>query len=109
MFANLNVRDDVGDTFSASVTIYDSKGAPHTVTIDFTHNGLVGGNDQWAYSASLPGADVEPPQATPYVWEPVRWSSTVRGPGRPGGGCRLYHATVFQRSGPDDLHLGNLR
>lgn len=67
MFANLNVRDDVGDTFSASVTIYDSKGAPHTVTIDFTHNGLVGGNDQWAYSASLPGADVEPPQATPYV------------------------------------------
>lgn len=67
MFANLNVRDEVGDTYSASITVYDSKGAPHTVTVDFTHNGLVGGNDQWAYSASLPGADVEPPQALPFV------------------------------------------
>jgi flagellar hook protein FlgE len=67
MFANLNVQDDVGDTYSASITVYDSKGSPHAVTIDFTHNGLVGGNDQWAYSASLPGADVDPPQAAPFV------------------------------------------
>ena len=67
MYINLNVEDDVGDTYSSSVTVYDSKGSPHTVSIDFTHNGLVGGNDQWTYSASLPGADVEPPQATPYI------------------------------------------
>lgn len=67
MFANLNVRDDVGDAYSASITVFDSKGAPHTVAIDFTHNGLVAGNDQWAYSVSLPGADVSPPQALPFV------------------------------------------
>jgi flagellar hook protein FlgE len=49
----------VGDTYSCSVTIYDSKGAPHTLTIDFTHNGLNGaGNDEWAYDVTLPGADV---------------------------------------------------
>jgi flagellar hook protein FlgE len=57
LFSNLDVRSDVGATYSASTTIYDSKGAPHTLTITFTHNGLVGGNDQWTYSASIPDAD----------------------------------------------------
>ncbi|MDQ1352521.1 MAG: Flagellar hook protein FlgE [Acidobacteriota bacterium] len=57
IFSNLDVRSDVGTTYSASATIYDSKGAPHTLTITFTHNGLVGGNDQWTYSAAIPDAD----------------------------------------------------
>lgn len=58
VFSNLDVRTDVGTTYSASTTIYDSKGAPHTLTITFTHNGLNGaGNDEWAYSASIPDAD----------------------------------------------------
>ncbi len=58
IFANLDVREDVGNTYSASVTIYDTKGAPHTLTINFTHNGLVGGNDQWSYDVTIPGEDV---------------------------------------------------
>jgi flagellar hook protein FlgE len=58
IFANLDVRDGVGSTYGATVTVYDSKGSPHNVTINFTHNGLVGGNDQWAYDVTLPGADV---------------------------------------------------
>ncbi len=67
IFANLDVREDVGDTYSASVTIYDTKGAPHTLTIEFTHNGLVGGNDQWAYNVTIPGEDVVGGTAgTPY-------------------------------------------
>jgi flagellar hook protein FlgE len=57
IFANLDVREAVGSTYTASTTIYDSKGAPHTVTITFTHNGLVGANDQWTYSAAIPDAD----------------------------------------------------
>lgn len=57
IFSNLDVRADVGTTYSASATIYDSKGAPHTLTVTFTHNGLVGGNDQWTYSAAIPDAD----------------------------------------------------
>jgi len=67
IFSNLDVRSAVGSQYSASTTIYDSKGAPHTVTITFTHNGLVGGNDQWAYDVTIPGADVVGGTAgTPY-------------------------------------------
>ncbi len=62
LFANLNVLDPIapaaGSTFAASVTMFDSKGAPHTATVTFTHNGLVGGNDQWTYNMTLPGEDV---------------------------------------------------
>jgi flagellar hook protein FlgE len=67
IYANLDVRDAAGATYSASTTVYDSKGTPHTVTIDFTHTGLVGGNDRWAYNVTLPGADVQGGTAgTPY-------------------------------------------
>jgi flagellar hook protein FlgE len=59
IFSNLDVRSDIGATYSASTTIYDSKGAPHTMTVTFTHNGLnVGGNDEWTYDITIPGADV---------------------------------------------------
>jgi len=58
LFANLNVRDDVGDTYTASVTIYDSKGAPHTLSVVFTHNPIAGGNDAWNYEVFIPGEDV---------------------------------------------------
>jgi len=57
IYSNLNVRDAVGTTYTASSTVYDSKGAPHTVTITFTHTGLVGGVDQWTYAAAVPDAD----------------------------------------------------
>jgi flagellar hook protein FlgE len=58
IFANLDVRSVPTSTYTASTTIYDSKGAPHTLTITFTHNGLnAGGNDEWAYSAAIPDAD----------------------------------------------------
>lgn len=59
IYSNLDARADVGATYSASTTIYDSKGAPHTMTITFTHNGLNGGgNDEWNYDITIPGADV---------------------------------------------------
>lgn len=58
IIGNLNVRDDIGATYSASLTLYDSKGSPHTLSIEFTHNGIVGGNDQWSYEVTLPGDDV---------------------------------------------------
>jgi len=60
IYANLDVRTAVGDTYTASTTLYDSKGAPHTLTITFTHNGLNGaGNDEWAYTASIPDGDTD--------------------------------------------------
>jgi flagellar hook protein FlgE len=60
VFANLDVRSAVGDTYSASTTVFDSKGAPHTLTLTFTHNGLDGNlNDEWGYAITIPGADVQ--------------------------------------------------
>ncbi|MCP5048421.1 MAG: flagellar hook-basal body complex protein [bacterium] len=59
VFANLDVRTAAAGTYSASTTIFDSKGAPHTITIDFTHTGLnAATNDEWAYSVTIPGADL---------------------------------------------------
>lgn len=59
IFSNLDVREAAGAVYTASTTIYDSKGAPHTLTIEMTHTGLVGGNDVWTYDVFLPGADVQ--------------------------------------------------
>ncbi len=58
IFSNLDVRSAVGTVYSASTTIYDSKGAAHTITMEFTHQAPVGGNDTWGYRALIPGADV---------------------------------------------------
>jgi flagellar hook protein FlgE len=67
LFANLNVQDDAGDVYTASVTIYDSKGAPHTLSVEFTHNPIAGGNDAWDYEVFIPGEDVVGGTAgTPY-------------------------------------------
>lgn len=62
IFANLDVRTAIDGTYSASTTMYDSKGAPHTVTIQFTHRDTAvaapaGGNDWWSFSVSIPDAD----------------------------------------------------
>lgn len=50
---------DEAEHYFTSVTVYDSKGAPHTLTVEFVHQGLNGaGNDEWTYDATFPGADV---------------------------------------------------
>jgi flagellar hook protein FlgE len=68
VFSNLDVRSDIDYSYSASTTIYDSKGAPHTVSIEFIHqdsavtaagNAPADGNDWWSYTVTIPGADVD--------------------------------------------------
>lgn len=64
-FVNLNVNapiDDIttpaineAEIYTTSATIYDSKGAPHTLSIQFEHIGGV--PDVWDYTASIPDAD----------------------------------------------------
>lgn len=67
VFANLDVRAVNGSNYAASATIYDSKGAPHTITIEFVHNANptgstagtpATGNDWWGFQITIPGADV---------------------------------------------------
>ncbi len=68
-FFEMNVNLDVTSpdattpnpaTYASSVTVYDSKGAPHTLTVNFTHTGQVAGNDRWAYTVEMTGATLNP-------------------------------------------------
>ncbi|HWF04242.1 MAG TPA: flagellar hook protein FlgE [Candidatus Angelobacter sp.] len=51
---NLDAGAAVGTTFSASTPVYDSLGAPHVLTFDFTKTSA----NNWGYTVSIPGADV---------------------------------------------------
>lgn len=53
---NLDASGGIGSTFSTPVTIYDSLGAPHTLTYNFTNTGP----NTWSYSLSVPSTDLNP-------------------------------------------------
>jgi flagellar hook protein FlgE len=53
MNANLDASASVGDTFSTPITIYDSLGTSHEMTVQFTNTAP----NTWSYSISLPAAD----------------------------------------------------
>jgi flagellar hook protein FlgE len=52
--ANLDARAQVGDSFPATATVYDSLGARHVLTFNFTKTG----SGAWNYSISIPAADL---------------------------------------------------
>jgi len=52
--ANLDATATVGTTFPATVTVYDSLGAKHVLTFNFTKTGA----NAWNYSITIPAADV---------------------------------------------------
>ena len=52
--SNLNAAAAVGDTFTASVQIYDALGAVHTATVTYTNTAP----GAWGYDISVPGAEV---------------------------------------------------
>jgi len=51
---NLNAAANVGDTFSTPLTVYDSLGASHVLTFNYTNTGP----GAWSYSITIPAADV---------------------------------------------------
>lgn len=51
--ANLSASTAVGDSYSTSVSVYDSLGAAHVLNIDFTNTG-----NGWSYQATLPSSDI---------------------------------------------------
>ena len=53
--SNLNSDTKVGDTFSSPLSIYDSLGAAHTLTLTYTKTGT----NTWNYDASVPSADIQ--------------------------------------------------
>lgn len=60
--ANLNPETVVGDSFTTSITVFDSLGASHQVRVDFARTGT----GTWDYTMTLPavdtgGLDTDPP------------------------------------------------
>ncbi len=54
--ANLDATATPGTQWSTPIIIYDSLGAPHTLTCSFTNTGA----NTWSYSLSIPGTDLNP-------------------------------------------------
>ena len=52
--ANLDSRSATGATFSSPVTVYDSLGDSHQLTVTYTNTGT----NSWSYSVTIPSADV---------------------------------------------------
>jgi flagellar hook protein FlgE len=53
MNTNLNSSASVGDTYSSPITIYDSLGSSHVLTVQYTKTA----SNTWNYSISVPSAD----------------------------------------------------
>jgi len=62
--SNLDVNAQVGDTFNTPVQIYDSVGASHVITVEYTRTA-----NGWDYQITVPGDEVvqAPPSSAPYV------------------------------------------
>jgi flagellar hook protein FlgE len=60
--SNLDVDAVVGDTFNTPVQIYDSVGASHVMTVTYTRTAI-----GWNFQITVPGAEVVPASATPFV------------------------------------------
>jgi flagellar hook protein FlgE len=54
MNTNLDSSAAVGTTFSSPITVYDSEGTSHVLTVTYTNTAA----NTWSYSISIPGADV---------------------------------------------------
>jgi flagellar hook protein FlgE len=54
MTTNLNAGASVGDTYNSSLTVYDSLGATHVLTVQYTKTA----ENTWSYNITVPSADV---------------------------------------------------
>jgi flagellar hook protein FlgE len=54
MNTNLNATSAVGASYSAPITVYDSLGESHTLTVNYVNTAA----NNWTYSISVPAADV---------------------------------------------------
>ncbi len=52
---NLNASAPVGDTFNSPLSVYDSLGAAHTLTVTYTKTA----NNTWSYNAGVPSTDIQ--------------------------------------------------
>jgi flagellar hook protein FlgE len=91
---NLDASSGVGTTFSTPVTIYDSLGASHTLTYNFTNTAP----NTWSYSLSLPPTDLNPIAGVPQTGVLATGTLTFNGNGTligtgGGAGTPVYGGT----------------
>lgn len=55
MKSNLDASSAVGTEFSSDITVHDSLGSSHIISMKFTKDAT---SNQWSYEASIPAADV---------------------------------------------------
>lgn len=54
MDTNLDASATAGTTFSSPITVYDSLGTSHVLTVNYTNTGA----NTWSYNITIPGSDV---------------------------------------------------
>jgi flagellar hook protein FlgE len=54
--ANLDATSAVGASTSSTLPVYDSLGAPHTITVTYTKTAL----NAWSYAVTVPSSDLTP-------------------------------------------------
>jgi flagellar hook protein FlgE len=91
---NLDASMPVGTEFSTPVTIYDSLGAPHNLTFNFTNEGP----NTWTYSVNLPPTDLNAVNGVPQTGQLATGTLTFNGNGQligtgGGAGTPTYGAT----------------
>lgn len=52
---NLNASAAVGDSYESPITMYDSLGGAHQVSVNYTKSG----SDAWSYTVTVPSADIQ--------------------------------------------------
>jgi flagellar hook-basal body protein len=74
---NLNAASAVGDSFPATITVYDSLGASHTLTATFTNKAA----NLWTYSLAIPASDLLPVGGVPQTGVLATGTLTFNGNG----------------------------
>jgi flagellar hook protein FlgE len=74
---NLNASSPVGTQYSTPVTIYDSLGASHTLTYNFTNTGP----NTWSYTLNIPPSDLNPIAGVPQTGVLASGNLTFNGNG----------------------------
>ena len=87
MTTNLNADSTAGTVYSAPMTVYDSLGNAHNLTINYTNTGA----NAWTYQVTIPGADVGAPGAPVQLARRSCSCSSVRP--RVSGICSATHAS----------------
>ena len=72
---NLDSADAVGDTYSGTVTVYDSMGTAYTANVAYTKTGT----DQWSYNITMPDTLSVNPAMAATVTDTVSPTSTTSG------------------------------